>query len=470
MLDSIKIKSPTVVNLEITEICNVKCKHCYNPWRDESMGVNQLDLIKIEKILKHLHQIGVFHVILSGGEPMSNFKILKEAMKILNKYKMTFSCNTNLIIADDEKMRELKDLGLEHCLTSIPSIDEKENDEIMQSKGSLKKILNGIKSCIKNGVRVSANMVVTKSNLERVYETGKKMAELGCSKFFVTRAVPPVYSEVSKANNEKENELVLSHLDVKKSLDEALRVKKDYGIAIGSLISYPLCFLGDLQKYSDFVGRGCPSQRGHVINVNADGKIHTCVHEEESYGSIWSSDFKDVYKKKMLKWRDGSMHYSECKSCPYLQVCNSGCQMTANAVNGKPASKDPLFVGKEGITKDIDIITDNRIYDYIHDLGDFYVPERIRFRDDGEICIVNVRWGNSMTINAKLGRYLEKAQKDKSKFNIKQFGVDRVDTLANLFFKNIIESQEDLGIDIIKIGLSLDLSHSPVTSNSLNKF
>ena len=144
--------------------------------------------------------------------------------------------------------------------------------------------------------------------------------------------------------------------------------------------------------------------------------------------------------------------------------------MTANAVNGKPASKDPLFVGKEGITKDIDIITDNRIYDYIHDLGDFYVPERIRFRDDGEICIVNVRWGNSMTINAKLGRYLEKAQKDKSKFNIKQFGVDRVDTLANLFFKNIIESQEDLGIDIIKIGLSLDLSHSPVTSNSLNKF
>lgn len=356
MLDSIEIKSPTVVNLEITEICNVKCKHCYNPWRDETMGINQLDLIKIEKILKQLNEMGVFHVILSGGEPMSNYLVLKEAMKILNKYKMTFSCNTNLIIANDEKMKELKDLGLEHCLTSIPSIDEKENDEIMQSKGSLKKILNGIKSCIRNGVRVSANMVVTKSNLERVYETGKKMAELGCSKFFVTRAVPPIYSEVSKANNEKDNELVLSHSDVKKSLDEALRVKKDFGIAIGSLISYPLCFLGDLQKYSDFVGRGCPSQRGHVININSDGNLHTCVHEEESYGSIWSPNFKEIYSKKMLKWRDGSMHYSECKTCPYLQVCNSGCQMTANAVNGKPASKDPLFVGKKGIIKDIDIV------------------------------------------------------------------------------------------------------------------
>ena len=470
MYSPIEIKSPTVVNLEITEICNVKCKHCYNPWRDETMGVNQLDLIKIEKILKQLKQMGVFHVILSGGEPMSNFEVLKEAIKILNQHNMTFSCNTNLIIANDSKMKELSDLGLEHCLTSIPSIDEKENDEIMQSTGTLKKIINGIESCIRNGVRVSANMVVTKSNLHRVYETGKKMAELGCSKFFVTRAVPPVYSEVSKANNEKDNELVLSHSDVKKSLDEALRVKKDFGIAIGSLISYPLCFLGDLPKYSDFVGRGCPSQRGHVININADGNLHTCVHEEESYGSIWSPDFQDIYSKKMLKWRDGSMHYSECKTCPYLQVCNSGCQMTANAVNGKPASKDPLFVGKEGITKDLDIITDNRIYDYIHELGNFYVPERIRFRDDETIFIVNVRWGNSMTINAKLGKYLKEAQRDGKKFNLKQFGVDRADTLANLFFKNIIESEDKLNIDIAEIGLSLDLSHSPVAANSLNKF
>ena len=46
---SLKIKTPTVVNIELTELCNVKCKHCYNPWRDESMGINELDLIKIQK-------------------------------------------------------------------------------------------------------------------------------------------------------------------------------------------------------------------------------------------------------------------------------------------------------------------------------------------------------------------------------------------------------------------------------------
>ena len=69
-------------------------------------------------------------------------------------------------------------------------------------------------------------MVVTKDNKHRVFETGKLMAELGCSKFFVTRAVPPVYSEVSKNNEKKENTLVLSKEEVKKSLDDALKVKE----------------------------------------------------------------------------------------------------------------------------------------------------------------------------------------------------------------------------------------------------
>ena len=46
--DSLEIKAPTVANLEITELCNVKCKHCYNPWRDETMGINSLDLLKLK--------------------------------------------------------------------------------------------------------------------------------------------------------------------------------------------------------------------------------------------------------------------------------------------------------------------------------------------------------------------------------------------------------------------------------------
>ena len=30
--------APTTINLEMTEACNVKCRHCYNPWREEHAG------------------------------------------------------------------------------------------------------------------------------------------------------------------------------------------------------------------------------------------------------------------------------------------------------------------------------------------------------------------------------------------------------------------------------------------------
>ena len=28
--------APTTINLEMTEACNVKRRHCYNPWGDET--------------------------------------------------------------------------------------------------------------------------------------------------------------------------------------------------------------------------------------------------------------------------------------------------------------------------------------------------------------------------------------------------------------------------------------------------
>ena len=35
--------APTVINLEMTEACNVKCRHCYNPWIVDHAGKFNLD-------------------------------------------------------------------------------------------------------------------------------------------------------------------------------------------------------------------------------------------------------------------------------------------------------------------------------------------------------------------------------------------------------------------------------------------
>ena len=87
--------APTTVNLELTELCNVKCRHCYNPWRDETMGEISLSEIKLNLLIKKLSDAKVFHVILTGGEPMSNFDVLVKAITKLT-FLVQLICRTRL--------------------------------------------------------------------------------------------------------------------------------------------------------------------------------------------------------------------------------------------------------------------------------------------------------------------------------------------------------------------------------------
>ena len=50
--------------------------------------------------------------------------------------------------------------------------------------------------------------------------------------------------------------------------------------------------MGDLEKYADFVGRGCPGQSGHQMSINATGDTHSCAHEAEGYGNIFERPIK----------------------------------------------------------------------------------------------------------------------------------------------------------------------------------
>ena len=58
-------------------------------------------------------------------------EILCEALNYGKKLGFSFSCNSNLMLTTDEKMKRLSSLGLDHILTSFPSINSKENDKIM---------------------------------------------------------------------------------------------------------------------------------------------------------------------------------------------------------------------------------------------------------------------------------------------------------------------------------------------------
>ena len=99
------------------------------------------------------------------------------------------------MLARKDRCKILADLGLDHILTSLPSCDPEINDLIMGKKGSFNKIMEGITNAVEAGIRVSVNMVLNESTVDKVYETAQLVHTMGCQKLFVTRMVPPTYIE-----------------------------------------------------------------------------------------------------------------------------------------------------------------------------------------------------------------------------------------------------------------------------------
>ena len=63
LLDINIAMNPTRIELELTELCNLKCSFCYN---------SQKPIVsdKYKEIIKRLSEENVLEVVLTGGEPM----------------------------------------------------------------------------------------------------------------------------------------------------------------------------------------------------------------------------------------------------------------------------------------------------------------------------------------------------------------------------------------------------------------
>ncbi len=451
--------APTVINLEMTEACNVKCRHCYNPWREEHAGKFNLDNKKIDYLINEFVENKVFHVILSGGEPLSKFNELCYALEKLVSNNISVSLNSNLMLATPEKMNKLREIGLDHALTSWFSYFEKETDFITVYKGSYQKIIEGIKTTVKAGIRVSANTIVTQHNKNTIYNSGKLLHSLGVTQFFAHRVIPPAYDR-----SDKKKQHYVTIKEAKKSLDELLRLKKDFGMQVGTLINYPLCMLGDLEKYQDFVGRGCPTQQGHHFNINSNGETHGCVMEDKNYGNVYEIGLREAYKKTK-SWRNESYLYEGCKGCHYIDVCQSGCRMDSFSASGKMDGRDPMMPGKEFIVKPFKFKNQSYVTDKIKFGAKLKIPQTVRFREEEGFWLMNIRWGNTIEITKKEGKFFLEMQKSKSAFTYKDLDIENpISRLSGLVSKEALVS-DAIEIKVRRTGVNIDPVKLPNLKN-----
>jgi len=337
-----QFSSPSTIQLEITDACQEHCRHCYNFWRQAQMSAKKMTRKEFDFILSELTKNQVFHCILTGGEPLLNFELMPDAIRLLIKNGLSVSCNSNLMAATKEKMDELKKAGLPHILTTLNSYRKDVNDLMVSTPGAYEKILSGIKCARDAGIRISVNMIITKNNINDIYKTAELAAKLGAEKFNATRTVPPV----GEGQNFR-REFEIDRDNAIYMLEQLARIEQDFNLIVGGLIAFPHCLLGDLSAHRSLLMRGCPSG-SKMLSINVNGDSHACVHEEKSYGNIFDIGLKACWKN-MKEWRTGEFIPSNCKTCSLFDYCNAGCRMMGLSYFGSIGFPDNLKIAETNI-------------------------------------------------------------------------------------------------------------------------
>lgn len=333
------LSAPISVQIELTTQCTNKCPHCYNYQRQDDDPDITMSIEELRKVFDSLYDAKVFSVTLTGGEPLLQPDLVIEAIKLCKEKKMLCSINSNLTFITRETVLRMKEAGDFSVLTSIASYEEKIHDLMMGRTGAFKRTLAGIELLNLHGINFSVNMVITKMNAGQVYKTGAFAKSLGAKMFSATKATPPIgcfnYSEIQP-----------THEQVKTSLDELIRLHNDTGIKVDILECYPLCFIGDIEKYEMFAKRKC-SAGVFSGTIAPDGQVRPCSHSNKNYGSIFNEDLSIIYSR-MDEWRTGELLPQKCIECPYLARCSGGCRCEAeyagNICGMDPYASDPSDV------------------------------------------------------------------------------------------------------------------------------
>lgn len=445
------------------------------------MGSASLDRKKIDELVNQFIEYEIFHVVASGGEAFANFEMLLYLVKQLQENNISISINSNLSIKAkrSERLRALYELGCDHILTSLPSNIPELTNRLVNSPNAHERIITGIKDAVAEGFRVSVNTVVHNSNKDQVYNTAKLAHELGCDRIMATRIVAPDYKDntILPGSTLDENPNVLSQKSALECLDQLLRARDDFGIEVSTLVSYPLCLLGDLEKYSDFVGRGCPTQRGHRVNILPNGDFRSCVHlSNEVLGNVLSgTDNIQTNYHKMRDWHKGELVFDDCKVCDYQDICNSGCRVDAQAFSGTLKGRDPLMIGPIHDGK----IHGNALRDFVplkitydEDIAksimgkSFYVNPSARFRSEENYYLCSIKYGNIVEIDYDVGNFLLEKKESSGIFSAADFGESKVHLLLHYFCKDLLVSTDEKfnskrNKNMLKKGLGIDPRNLP---------
>jgi radical SAM protein with 4Fe4S-binding SPASM domain len=365
--------APFQIVWNITKLCNLRCKHCY-----ENAGKQAADELTTDEAMlgiDRLSKAGVVSIAFSGGEPTIRPDILKLIKYASDKGIYVAMATNAIVFASRDRVREFKGAGLKFVQISLDGLNPVTHDEFRGVPGAFEKTVQGIKNCVAEGLFTEVACVGTRFNYKEIPALVDFCDELGVDWFMLYNFIPTGRGRdiVAADLTPDEREQLLRTLWLKRKTTKKVeilstapqyaRVAKEVeaelakafersngvaqlecdGIVIPTHFYNPK-FQGELTKLAEFIG-GCGAGRFYV-SIEPNGDIYPCVFfphvDEVRVGNLIRDDFEELWVKSevLRKTREKDLIGGECKGCKYLYICG-GCRARAYNYFGDILAPDP---------------------------------------------------------------------------------------------------------------------------------
>ncbi len=345
----LRLKSPLIVQFEITPECNNRCKFCYNFWLyDEDTNLSQSSPVeekKIRKLFDVLLEHKVFAVCFTGGEPMLAENVLYDLLGKANKNGLYTSMNTHGRSLTAERVKKLKDSGgINSVLVSLHGDSKEVHGEAVGCQKAFSETVEGIENLLKAKVNVTVNFVATQKNVERIEPTAKFLRNIGVRRLTVTPLLPfPGVKDHKEWAMKKEQF---------RPYFNSLLSARNHGLKVDSTLPVAPCVLrsvfpDDYLKYLEVLTpRVCMAGVTFMV-VSPEGVSRACIQAPQlnEYGGDISKSFNEAWEKAN-KWSRLDLLVDECsKNCYALASCGGGCRTSSLSHNGATYGKT-MYMGE----------------------------------------------------------------------------------------------------------------------------
>lgn len=300
-----------MLNIYITNACNLKCKHCF--MLSGNKLENELTLGDWMKVLTSFKENGGEFVTFSGGEPLM-FKNFPQIISHAHDLGLKSTVLSNGLLWSDKLIHELAPF-IDEIQFSLDGVDE-ETNSMVRGSGHFEKVVDTIVKFANAGVKTSVATTFTYDNLNENTQTRyKNLVDLikektsGKDVFFKLskKLLPGRDVHFTAEENEKYSAIIKN---IEKHVDENADYENFLAGHTANLVAIN-CGLGG-------------------ISVSSDGNVYFCnrINEMESFGNVTEKPMSFFMEKgKEIHLATSVDNVIPCKDCELRYICDGGCRI-----------------------------------------------------------------------------------------------------------------------------------------------